>query len=282
MKASKLLFTALIAGSLATFTSCGDDNNPKLPDVTPGVVNPSQVFTNGMPTQVGSMKFTTNSQGQVTQIEENYGTDKTIYTFTYKTTDASTPGRAEAQSPLAKANVVMTISEGTTVTDQFYIFLNEKGYARYAYQVTDDDTEEWWFEYDGAGRLKYMKRSEGDNEVTRIAYNASGDITNVSMRGDGSSDDYTIAYTNETTTTPIDNKGAIMLFDECFGIDMDEFAPAYYAGLLGKATAHLPLGNEEDGETETFSWTLNDNGFPVSLVGRYNGQEGSPIFFNWL
>ncbi|MDE6377677.1 MAG: DUF4595 domain-containing protein, partial [Duncaniella sp.] len=95
--------------------------------------------------------------------------------------------------------------------------------------------------------------------------------------------DYTIAYTDADNATPIANKGAIMFFDDCFGIDMDEFAPAYYAGLLGKATTHLPLSNVEDGETETFFWGLNEAGFPVSLVIRDNGQvEGSPLFFNWL
>ena len=55
MKASRLLFTALATVTLASFTSCSDDDNNSnsLTDVTPGVVKPSQVFTAGMPTQAG-------------------------------------------------------------------------------------------------------------------------------------------------------------------------------------------------------------------------------------
>ena len=50
---------------------------------------------------------------------------------------------------------------------------------------------------------------------------------------------------------------------------MDEMWFAYYAGLLGKATKHLPLklthksGSYED--ITNFTWTLNANGFPILL-----------------
>ena len=32
-----------------------------------------------------------------------------------------------------------------------------------------------------------------------------------------------------------------MLFDEILDVDMDEMIYAYYGGMLGKATKHLPL-----------------------------------------
>lgn len=65
-----------------------------------------------------------------------------------------------------------------------------------------------------------------------------------------------------------------MFYDEIFGIDMDEMWFAYYAGLLGKATKHLPVkdyyianfANYEDYEDVIrFTWELNTNGFPISL-----------------
>lgn len=58
-----------------------------------------------------------------------------------------------------------------------------------------------------------------------------------------------------------------MLFDTTLGIDMDEMQYAYFAGLLGKATTHLPVrlvGNE--GEEESFTWHLNASGYPTSMV----------------
>lgn len=59
-----------------------------------------------------------------------------------------------------------------------------------------------------------------------------------------------------------------MLFDPTLGIDMDEMEYAYYAGLLGKATKSLPSSNEEDGETETFTWTLNSNASIITMLTK--------------
>jgi len=62
-----------------------------------------------------------------------------------------------------------------------------------------------------------------------------------------------------------------MLFDATLGIDMDEMKYAYYAGLLGKATKNLPKSNvDEEGETTTFTWTLNDSGLPTKMTDGYD------------
>ena len=50
--------------------------------------------------------------------------------------------------------------------------------------------------------------------------------------------------------------------------NMDEMDYAYYAGLLGKATKNLPVklvNNENDTYNDNFTWTLNSNGYPISL-----------------
>lgn len=89
----------------------------------------------------------------------------------------------------------------------------------------------------------------------------------------------TIKYTDATVTTPIVNKGCIMMFDECFGIDMDELQIAYYAGLLGKATKNLPVANDDN----TFTWTLNSNGLPTQLKSVYGSYpDNYDIYtFGW-
>ena len=78
---------------------------------------------------------------------------------------------------------------------------------------------------------------------TSTRYVASGDLN-----GDGiidSNDEWeysaAIDYTTDNITAPIENKGCLMLFDEILDVDMDEMIYAYYGGMLGKATKHLPL-----------------------------------------
>ena len=59
----------------------------------------------------------------------------------------------------------------------------------------------------------------------------------------------------------------MMFFDTTFDIDVEELQFAYYAGLLGKATKHLPVRSiDEENEVTTFRWKkFNANGYPTSL-----------------
>lgn len=88
----------------------------------------------------------------------------------------------------------------------------------------------------------------------------------------------TIAYTSETV------KGCIMLWDDTFGVDMDEMQYAYYAGLLGKVTKHLPVSCSEDNGDEvnnhTATWTLNSNGYPTKVIIS-DGNYSDEITFSW-
>ena len=88
--------------------------------------------------------------------------------------------------------------------------------------------------------------------------------------------EYTISYTSDSVETPIENKGCLMLFDTTFGVDMDEMKYAYYAGLLGKATKHLPVKNNED----EFVWTLNNDGYPIEM-NLESMYEDDTFTFEW-
>ena len=76
-----------------------------------------------------------------------------------------------------------------------------------------------------------------------------------------------------------------MCYDDCFCIDMDEMEPAYYAGLLGRGTAHLPLSAVEDGDRYSYIWTLDADRMPEKLIVRnhseYGDYDDDPIFFRW-
>ena len=119
-----------------------------------------------------------------------------------------------------------------------------------------------------------------------------GDITNVKRydSDDNSRYEYSISYTSDTQTTPVANKGNVMLFDESLGIDIDEMAPLYYAGLLGNGTRHLPMMMtevEEEGSSYiyTYFWTLNASGFPTKFVSKYTSDdytyESDVVEFSW-
>lgn len=148
-------------------------------------------------------------------------------------------------------------------------------------------------EYDTEGHLVVMKRSESDGEITNITYK-DGDVVKTSTRyvasgdlnGDGiidSNDEWeysaAIDYTTDNITAPIENKGCLMLFDEILDVDMDEMIYAYYGGMLGKATKHLPLVghytyNGEDSVSDMyFTWTLNSDSYPTELVVKDQWDE---------
>ncbi|MBD5267515.1 MAG: DUF4595 domain-containing protein [Bacteroides sp.] len=266
MKNYRFLFVAVVSCCLGGVFSACDENDGDKPDNNEEISMPNalQVFTGGIPSKVGDAKITVNGDGQVTSIAGKWS----AATFSY------TP-----VSRIVDYDMTMTIKYfDEPGTDVFYIRLNDLNFIEYALQISDDGEEEWWFDYDKDSRLNYMKRTEGDNEVTRISYR-DGDITGISMTSDNPENEYsaTIVYTNASVASPIPNKGCVMLFDETFGIDMDEMAVAYYAGLLGKSTTHLPAGLKDRWYDMTFEWTLNAAGFPVAFEDKPYG-DGSTTF----
>lgn len=276
----KMAVALLALGSIA-FVSCSDDddNNPELPNNVPSGVTPkpNEVFTAGLPTSYDGATVGTNSQGLVNSIRDTK--DNVTVEFQYG-------GISRSEMYDAK----MTVN---SPTDSYSIYMNfnASGYVKYAVQYYGDGKMDvWYFEYDNDGHMVKMARSEGD-ETTLLTYR-DGDIVKVVETDlEGGRDQSDISYTDGTVKTPIDNKGCVMLFDDTFDVDLDEMSYAYVAGLLGKATRHLPVRCQEypeegdDVEYSTFAWAFDANGLPVSMTETEHYATWSkpmlPVTFGW-
>lgn len=272
MKFLKFIVMAVIGiVSCTSISSCSHDKDESSGGES---VKPSNVFANGMPKQVGGIEITCGESGRVNEIHNT--NEDVIVLFDY-----------ESYSRAENYDLCMMIKAGDMIGfDTFNIQLNGAGFAKYCKQIEENgDIEEWWFEYNSEGQLTKMKRSEGDNEVTEITY-LDSNITSVKMRSedDRNGGDYVVEY----GTPPVENKGCIMMWDECFGIDMDEMNYAYFAGLLGMPTKNLPtvckLSRPANGENvwvANFSWTLNENGMPTKLVSKNTEGDNETTIFKW-
>lgn len=266
----KFMSVGIIAATSLTLVSCSDDDDDNNGGGN-GMPKPTEVFTAGVPTSFDGAAITKNAAGLVSQIKSDYETVTFNYdkvTFNGKSYDATMKYTDDENGGDPADNITV------------YVNINSKGFITNALEVYGDgETDTWTFEYNAADQLSKLVRSEGGNEVTTITY-TDGNITKVVTTDDeGGNDQCTIKYTDATLTTPIVNKGCIMMFDECFGIDMDELQVAYYAGLLGKATKNLPVANDDN----TFTWTLNSNGLPTQLKSVYGSYpDNYDIYtFGW-
>ena len=272
LKMSAIAMMAIV--SCMGFVSCSDDDKDEPNGGENGtvvVVNPSNVFTAGIPKQVGNMSVTTDIKGLVTAM--NDAEDGVKITFSY-------PSMSRAES----YDVVMMVEEDGD-KNVFNLLLNDLGFTKYCKQIeSDGNVDEWWFEYNADSQLIKMTRSEGGNEVHEIVYENGNIVSVKEVHTDHDGDnDWVISYGSSL----IENKGCIMFFDETFGIDMDEMKYAYFAGLLGKATKNLPIEKVDlmDGDKSTYTWTLNAEGLPIKLtsVDIYDGYEDDPqtMAFKW-
>ena len=67
-----------------------------------------------------------------------------------------------------------------------------------------------------------------------------------------------------------------MLYDEMLNVDLDQMEVVYYAGLLGRATRHLPVSLYYDNMTYYFEWGINDSGLPEWVT-----IDGYREYFEW-
>ena len=253
--------------------SCGDDESFI-------VGKPSNIFSNVSPKIVGKYSIYYDEQGRVNMV-----TERGEYTFRKAIFDYSPADRdCDVRIDIAEENYGEMIS--------LHVSLNKNGYAEYVSEIEDNRIDEdWKFEYNSNGQLIKMVRSEGGSETTTVTYQ-DGDITKVVQ--ESKFDDCSTSSTIEYGTEKIENKGGVMLFDEMLCIDMDEMGLAYFAGLLGKPTSHLPQSNKSINYSsggykittyKSFSWSLDANRLPVSVLIEEKYDNTTPYTktysFDW-
>lgn len=271
-----LLAIALGAAIALTACSKNSDGPDGGEDKGKVEVNPTKVFVNGMPKIVDGSVFTRDFKGRLSSIynrEENV-----LIAFAYTSSILGTKD---------VPNVVMTVTDADERT-VYNLFLNKDGFVKYCDEIDYEKkgntpkTTTWNFEYNSDGQLiKAVQSKDGVKTSSTIAYNDGDAVETVTMsEKDGKeTDHYRIYYTSKKVTLPIENRGCIMSFDVALGLDLDHLHGAYYAGMLGKATKHLPIYNmDKDNDKTTFDWTFNDNGFPTKIVVKDDeGREESNI-----
>lgn len=269
-----LLAIALGAAIALTACSKNSDGPDGGEDKGKVEVNPTKVFVNGMPKIVDGSVFTRDFKGRLSSIynkEENV-----LIAFAYTSSILGTKD---------VPNVVMTVTDADERT-VYNLFLNKDGFVKYCDEIDYEKkgntpkTTTWNFEYNSDGQLiKAVESKDGVKTSSTIAYNDGDAVETVTMsEKDGKeTDHYRIYYTSKKVTSPIENRGCIMSFDVALGLDLDHLHGAYYAGMLGKATKHLPIYNmDKDNDKTTFDWTFNDNGFPTKIVVKDDeGREES-------
>ena len=257
------LLTAAVIGATFVLSSCSNKNDDDwiidgLPD--PVTIDLSKVFTNGTPKEVDSMTIQTDERGLVTSIKTK---DETV-SFKY----FNTKTRA-----IVIPNVVMKVERNGKAT-VYIMYLNNNGFVRRCVIEQKENTKEdiWRFTYNDNDQLINIIHSADDYKEFTLTYKDSNiseieTKTIVSKTTTRKKDTYKVAYTSDTTPTPIVNKGNIMLFNTTFGIDIGAMKYAYYAGLLGKATKNLPVQLiDKNGNKNTFTWIVNSNGFPTAMT----------------
>ena len=266
-----LLAIALGAAIALTACSKNSDGPDGGEDKGKVEVNPTKVFVNGMPKIVDGSVFTRDFKGRLSSIynrEENV-----LIAFAYTSSILGTKD---------VPNVVMTVTDADERT-VYNLFLNKDGFVKYCDEIDYEKkgntpkTTTWNFEYNSDGQLiKAVQSKDGVKTSSTIAYNDGDAVETVTMsEKDGKeTDHYRIYYTSKKVTSPIENRGCIMSFDVALGLDLDHLHGAYYAGMLGKATKHLPIYNmDKDNDKTTFDWILNDNGFPTKIVVKSDDER---------
>lgn len=287
MKKSKFLFLFSIIAASLSFLSCSDDDKKDGNDGNGGNGNgallpqnfgPKNVFEGKLVQTIADWTLQYNTDGLLESATD--ATDNSKITFTYPKTVTK-----ETQMPPA---VTMTYTTAESPEDNYTMafLIGSNGFATRAQQTySATKIYEWRFKYNEKGQLNSVERTEGENEVTTITY-TDGNITNVVRKSDDPEEPThttSVKYTSTAYPNGIDNKGGIMLFDDTFGMDIDEAELAYYAGMLGQATKKLPLEISEIDEAETipeistFTWTLGNDGYPTK-IGYKDG--GIDLFIN--
>jgi putative lipoprotein len=216
-----------------------------------------------MPKAIDGYILTCDSKGRLSSLYNKE--EKETVTFEYKT---------NVLGSTDEPNVVMTMREENEKT-VYNLFLNKDGFVKYCDEIEYEKNKTykkatWNFEYNSDGQLaKAIQSKDGFKTLYTIIYKDGDAVESItrSEKEGKEKDHYKIYYTSNKVTSPIANKGCIMAFDGGLGVDLEDFQNVYFAGMLGKATKHLPIYNiNKDNDMTSFEWYFDANGFPIKVV----------------
>lgn len=278
----KRIFTCLLAAA-AGIAVAGAQNNgnlAKVSNVFPGKFIES--FTNDYGE---SSQFTYNDQSQLVKVGMTQS-EKTTFSyvggtyegFTYDATSVDTDGES---------------------TQTLYIKLNEKGFATEMLFVDvvnsqfsnpeppAPDIEKAVCVYDNDGHLTKMTVTDGDRvTVFDFTWTNGNLVKTVSTETEPGAPSEVTTYVTSYDAN-LTNASGFMEFETFSGADMDQFSEPYFAGMLGKGTANLPVKIAEEGEPteyEEFVWEVDAEGYPVKFtVNTYSqwGNETDVMQISW-
>ena len=196
----------------------------------------ANVFTGKLLKEMNGDRFVYEN-GVLTQIVKSYET----ITFRYNYITNPNAGLPDVQ-----------VMDGDEV--EYEVELNEQGFAKRVYGLKHDDTS--IFTYDGEGHITAIDDGREGRMYTLVWENGNLVRMSYTHKSDGrTGNDCRYEYDGQANTNNI------MLYYKIFSIDLDEIQNLYYAGLLGKSTAQLPVKeiDFDDNSTNTYVWT--DNGY---------------------
>ncbi|MDE5880812.1 MAG: DUF4595 domain-containing protein [Muribaculaceae bacterium] len=134
------------------------------------------------------------------------------------------------------------------------------------------------FGYEDGYLVNYKDIRGKQTEETRLTYDNGVIMRQDYIDGESAKDNSSKIFEYDGVL----NTGNLMLFDELFGVDLDEMEYVAMAGFMGKAPAQLPVKYTEieDNESEygSFTWTLDADGYPVKLESRYDRETDVTVF----
>ena len=210
---------------------------PETPD-TPGTDLPegqsplANVFTGKLLKQMGDDQFFYEN-GFLTKIVNDYET----LTFRYNYITNPDAGLPDVQ-----------VMDGDEV--EYEVELNEQGFAERVHGMRYDDIS--IFTYDDEGHIIAIDDGREGRLYTLVWENGNLVRMTYTHKSDGRpGNDCHYEYDGQA------NSNNIMLYYKLFDIDLDEIQNLYYAGLLGKSTAQLPIKeiDVDDNSTTTYIWT---------------------------
>lgn len=222
---------------------------PETPDTDlPEAQSPlANVFTGKLLKQLGDSQFFYEN-GFLTKIVNDYET----LTFKYNYITNPNAGLPDVQ-----------VLDGDKV--EYEVELNEQGFAKTVHGLTYGDVST--FTYDEDGHI--IKIDDGrEGRMYTITWE-NGNLVKMTYTNE---DEPTANWADVYEYDGQPNTNNIMLYYKLFDIDLDEIQNLYYAGLLGRSTAELPVRQiDTDGSYDAI-YVWSENGY----TSYENGEELRP------